>query len=207
MAIECTAIDFETANGSSASACSVGLVKVRGGEVVGRASWLIRPPAGHDEFLDWNVRIHGIRAADVVAAAGWAETQRRILDFAAGDVLVAHNMGFDRRVLQSAAMASGLPVPITSWLCSLRVARRTYHLDSYRLPVAARAAGFDDFTHHDAAADAEACAAIIIHAALRHGVDDIGELARVCSAQIQQIGEPSVGALTAHWGSPATARA
>ncbi len=63
-----TAIDFETANSSPASACSVGLVKVRGGRVVERASWFIKPPVGHDAFLEWNTRIHGIVATDVVGA-------------------------------------------------------------------------------------------------------------------------------------------
>jgi DNA polymerase III epsilon subunit-like protein len=37
-----TAIDFETANSSSASACSVGMVKVHDGIVVDSAYWLIR---------------------------------------------------------------------------------------------------------------------------------------------------------------------
>ena len=60
--LDFTAIDFETANSSAASACSVGLVKVRDGRVVDRAGWLIRPPLGHDEFHEWNTRIHGIRA-------------------------------------------------------------------------------------------------------------------------------------------------
>ena len=55
-----TAIDFETANGSNVSACSVGLVKVRDGRVVDRVAWFIRPPCPHDEFNEWNIRIHGI---------------------------------------------------------------------------------------------------------------------------------------------------
>ena len=66
MPLDFTAIDFETANGSRASACSVGLVKVRDGRVVDKTGWLIRPPAGHDEFAPWNITIHGI-TADMVA--------------------------------------------------------------------------------------------------------------------------------------------
>ena len=49
-------------------------------------------------------------------------------------------------------------------------------LDSYRLPVAAMAAGYEDFAHHDALADAEACAAIVRHAARRHDADDVPAL-------------------------------
>ena len=63
--LDFTAIDFETANSSPASACSVGLVRVRDGRIVATAGWLIRPPAGHDEFQEWNTKIHGIRAHDV----------------------------------------------------------------------------------------------------------------------------------------------
>ena len=33
------------------------------------------------------------------------------------------------------------------------MARRTYSLESYRLPVAAMAAGFEGFNHHDALAE------------------------------------------------------
>jgi DNA polymerase-3 subunit epsilon len=50
--LDFTAIDFETANSSSASACSVGLVKVQDGRVVDREYWLIKPPLGHDEFWE-----------------------------------------------------------------------------------------------------------------------------------------------------------
>lgn len=188
MTLDFTAIDFETANGSSASACSVGLVKVRDGRIVDRASWLIRPPMGHDEFSHWNVRIHGIRAEDVVDAPLWADQQADIMAFADGDTFVAHNVGFDKGVLRAAAIASGMPVPDSSWTCSLRIARKTYHLDSYRLPVAAMAAGFEGFTHHDAGEDAEACAAIVVHAAARHDAADLPHLAKICSARIERIG-------------------
>ena len=101
-------VDFETANSSPASACSVGLVRVRGGEVVATAGWLIQPPSGHDEFQEWNVRIHGIRPEDVLGAATWVEQFDRLCDFAGADVLVAHNAGFDLNVLRRAAEVTGL---------------------------------------------------------------------------------------------------
>ena len=79
-------------------------------------------------------------------------------------------------------------------LCSLQVARKTYHLESYRLPVAAMAAGFEDFSHHDALADAEACAAILVHAAKRHEVDDLERLAHVTRVQFGAIGPVATSA-------------
>lgn len=177
MPLDFTAIDFETANSSPASACSVGLVRVRGGEVVATAGWLIQPPPGHDEFQEWNVRIHGIRAEDVLSAATWADQFDRLCAFAGADVLVAHNAGFDLNVLRRASEATGQPCPPYRSLCSLQVARKTYQLESYRLPLAAAAAGHTDFSHHDALADALACAQIVVDAARRAAAADVFLLA------------------------------
>ena len=190
MLLNFTAIDFETANGSAASACSVGMVKIRDGRVVDTAYWLIKPPFGHDEFMEWNVRIHGIMAADVADALLWSEQLADLQAFAENDYLVAHNAGFDMGVITAACAASFVASPTFDYLCSLQVARKTYHLDYYRLPMAASAAGFDDFEHHNAAADAAACAAIVVHAADRHGASDIPELAATTGTQIRRIGMP-----------------
>jgi len=192
--LDFTAIDFETANNSAASACSVGMVKVRDGRVVDTAYWLIKPPFGHDAFLEWNVRIHGIMAVDVADALLWSEQLPDLLSFAENDHLVAHNAGFDMGVIAAACEASYLDSPTFDYLCSLQVARRTYHLESYRLPVAAMAAGFEDFEHHNAAADAAACAAIIVHAASRHGASDIPELALATGARVKRLGAPALAA-------------
>ncbi|CAN5250665.1 3'-5' exonuclease [soil metagenome] len=188
MSLDFTAIDFETANSSAASACSVGMVKVRDGEVVDEAYWLIRPPLGYDRFAEWNVRIHGIMAADVAAAKLWSEQLPDLVAFVDGDHLAAHNAAFDLGVIAAASRASFVEVPSFAYLCSLQLARKTYNLDSYRLPVAAMAAGFEDFDHHNALADAYACAAIVSHAAGRHGVDTIGSLAEVTGIRISTIG-------------------
>lgn len=195
--LDFTAIDFETANSSAASACSVGMVKVRGGRVVDTASWLIRPPAGHDEFSEWNVRIHGIAAADVVGALAWSEQLGDLQSFAENDTLVAHNAGFDMGVIAAACAASLLPTPGYDYLCSLQLARRTYALESYRLPVAAMAAGFEDFAHHDALDDARACAAIVVHAAGRHGAADVAELVEFSGARLKRLGAPALSVAVA----------
>lgn len=188
MPVDFTAIDFETANSSSASACSVGLVKVRDGRVVDRVHWYIRPPFPHNEFSEWNIRIHGITPEMVADAPGWADHLPAFREFAEHDVLVAHNAGFDMGVIAKASAAVGADVPDFRSLCSLQVARKTYHLDSYRLPVAAMAAGFEGFSHHDALADAEACAAIIVHAAKRHEAGDLERLAHVTRVRFGAIG-------------------
>jgi DNA polymerase-3 subunit epsilon len=190
--LDFTAIDFETANSSSASACSVGLVKVRDGKVVDETYWLIKPPAGHDEFWEWNTRIHGLVAADVADGALWTEQLPDLVAFADGDILVAHNAGFDMGVIRGACAATFVDTPTFDYACSLQVARKTYHLESYRLPSAAMAAGFEDFQHHNALADAEACAAIIVHAAKRHEVSSVTELVAATGSKLGSIGEAVV---------------
>lgn len=182
-----TAIDFETANSSAASACSVGLVRVRDGKVVERAGWLIQPPPGHDEFLEWNTRIHGLTARDVAGAQSWSEQLPALTAFAGDDLMVAHNAGFDMSVLRRACEATGDACPPYDYLCSLQIARKTYELDSYRLPMAAAAAGFTEFAHHDALADAEACAHIMIDAAARHSAGDLATLADTLALRIGRI--------------------
>lgn len=187
MPLNFTAIDFETANSARESACSVGLVKVHNGIVVDRAGWLIRPPAGFDEFLEWNTRIHGITAADVSDAPDWVQQFPDLVAFADGDHLVAHNASFDMGVIRASCSAASVTCPDLAYFCSLQVARKTYTLDSYRLPVAAMAAGFEDFAHHDALADAEACAAIIVHAAKRHGTATVAELVTALGVGINRL--------------------
>lgn len=186
MPLDFTAIDFETANGSAASACQVGLARVRSGEVVETAGWLIRPPAGHDEFLSGNMNIHGIVPDDVVDAPGWSDQLDALRDFIRRDVLVAHSAAFDTRVLRTTSEVSGDALDSYRFVCSLQVARRVYDLPSYRLPAAAAAAGHPDFAHHDAAADALACARIIIDSAARTGVDDIAALSKALGLQVRR---------------------
>ena len=119
MGIEFTAIDFETANGFRGSPCSVGLVKVRDGAIVDEASWLMRPPEGHDFFDRRNIRIHGIEADMVAGAPRFGELFPEIGAFIGADLLVAHNAAFDMGVIRSALEVSGLPGPAYDYTCSV----------------------------------------------------------------------------------------
>ena len=164
------------------------MVKVRDGRMVDSAYWLIKPPLGHDEFWEWNSRIHGLVAEDVAHAQAWTEQLPGLVTFVDGDILVAHNAGFDMGVISGACEATLVDTPKFEYACSLQVARKTYNLDSYRLPVAAMAAGFEDFEHHNALADAQACAAIMVHAAKRHDAGDIAELVAATNGKLGAIG-------------------
>ncbi|MEJ1113734.1 exonuclease domain-containing protein [Paenarthrobacter sp. CCNWLY172] len=176
MALDFTAIDFETANGFRGSPCSVGLSKVRGGVVVEEASWLMRPPENHDHFEFHNTRIHGIRAEDVAGRPRFGELFPEIGAFIGGDVLAAHNAAFDLGVIRSGLEVSGLAGPAYDYVCTVMLSRRCYSLVSNSLPYAAEEAGVPLVNHHDAAEDARACAGILVDIARRNNANSIAEL-------------------------------
>lgn len=192
MPLDFTAIDFETANGDPASACAVGLVKVRNAKIVDTFSTLINPPTGWWDFHPGNIGVHGIRPADVEHAPTWPEVLEQLLTFIEGDVLVAHNAGFDMGVLRKTTERVGLALPELNYACSLMISRKTYNLDSYRLNAVAYAVGHEEFDHHDALADSDACARIIIHAAKRHGVEDLAGLLAETNQSLKPLLPPNV---------------
>lgn len=176
MPLNFTAIDFETANGSPASPCAVGLIKVRDGKITESFATLIQPPAPHDWFHEGNIKVHGIRPSDIVDAPTWPEVLGLMLAFIGDDALIAHNAPFDMGVLRASSAAIQSQLPQLQYGCSLAISRKTYNLESYRLNAVAYAIGHEEFDHHDALADADASARIVIHAADRHGVESLEEL-------------------------------
>lgn len=176
MPLDFTAIDFETANGSPASACAVGMVKIRDGKLVDSFESVFRPPLGHDWFNPGNIAVHKITPQIVEAAPSYERVFPEILEFIESDVLVAHNASFDMGVLRASASAIAASLPALTYCCSLQIARRTYNLDGYRLNQVAYAIGHEEFDHHNALADSDACSRIVIHAADRHGVESLPEL-------------------------------
>ena len=192
MSLNFTAIDFETANGNPSSPCAVGLVKVAAGKIVDSYQTLIQPPYPHDWFDPSNIKVHGIKPADVSAAPSWERALAEMLTFIAGDDLIAHNAGFDMGVMLASIKTIDAEVPDLRFGCSLIMARKTYNLDGYRLNQVAYAIGHEEFDHHDALADSDACARIVIHMANRHDVDNLDELASKTNHTIKNLRKESV---------------
>lgn len=184
MAIDFTAIDFETANRNSASACAVGLVRVRDSVVVETAQWFIKPAIEFGEFDRFNIKIHGITPDMVADAPTWQEQFADLSGFIGNDIVVAHNAGFDMGVVKAACHATVLPTPKYKYLCSVKVSRKTYDLPSHSLPFAAKAAGFGDFNHHEALADALACSHIITDSARIHEQETMPALAKTLGLSV-----------------------
>jgi DNA polymerase-3 subunit epsilon len=176
-----TAIDFETANSSSASPCAVGLVKVVDGKVVDSWATLMRPPMGFGHFDPMNIRVHGIQPEQVGSAPSAPEAFADMLDWINGDIMVAHNAAFDMGVIRATLEVIGRPIPNLEYACSLSVARQTYKKvggvpANHRLSTMAELIGIQDFNHHDALADADACARLMLHAANRHDAESLADL-------------------------------
>lgn len=188
MALDFVAIDFETANFTRASACSVGVVRVEGGELCDSSEWFIDPPGG---AYFTNTFIHGITEAHVTGAPTWEHTLNRLADFACGLPLVAYG-GFDRGVYNAANTITGMADRGFGWRNAHTLARRRlvapdHALADYRLPTVADYLGVPAFAHHRAVADAEACAAIVLRLATLDEHVDFGALwpERVYGARVR----------------------
>jgi DNA polymerase-3 subunit epsilon len=179
MTLNFTAIDFETANGSRASACALGMVKVRNGRIVERGSWLLRPTDGGG-FWPRNVEVHGITEAMVAGAPTWAQVHPEIAAFIDDDVVLAHNAIFDVGVFAKTSETAGIAVRSFTYGCSVKLAQKLLVLENHKLPTVHAALGFGAFQHHDGLADAEACANITIAIAAREGLADIDAVLKLC---------------------------
>ncbi|WP_373717918.1 exonuclease domain-containing protein [Jeotgalibaca porci] len=81
------AIDFETANNSGDSICSIGMSRFSKGKEVDRFYSLINPL---QSFSASNIRVHGIYPDDVHDAKRFDELYPEIRAFVGDDPLVAH---------------------------------------------------------------------------------------------------------------------
>lgn len=144
------AIDFETAT-ASMMACQLGLVQVENGEIVLERSFLIKPP--ENVYDDRNIMVHGITPDDTENAPTFAELWPGLLPLFQGRHILAHNASFDWTVLDKNLEYYGLPRPdIAGFECTCAP------FGGVSLYSAACYFGIELGKHHDALADAKACA-------------------------------------------------
>jgi len=154
------AIDFETANQYLSSVCSVGVVVVDNGQIVDRIYRLIRPEP--EWYSYWHTRIHGLSFADTAHAQVFPYVWKEIEPKIAGLPLVAHNSPFDEGCLRAVFRVYQMDYPDYEFHCTCRASRRKFGktLPNHQLHTVATCCGFDLLNHHNALADAEACAMI-----------------------------------------------
>ncbi|OON69185.1 3'-5' exonuclease [Hymenobacter sp. CRA2] len=165
-ALNFTAIDFETATEQRHSACSIGLVRVEGGEVAETHQYLIRP--FELRVAPMNYSVHRISLEQLRPAPALPELWPLLRPFVEEQLVVAHNAPFDVSVLEHSLKAYELPVPAFHSMCSVKLMRASHpDLGSYRLNNLAERFGLA-LNHHDSLSDAVACAHLALRA-LRSG--------------------------------------
>jgi DNA polymerase-3 subunit epsilon len=160
MMTDFAAIDFEIANHYHSSVCSVGVVIVRGGQIVDKIYRLIHP---EPEWHWWRfTQIHGLTAEDTENAKSFPKVWKEIEPKIAGLPLVAHNSAFDEGCLREVFRVYQMDYPDYEFHCTLAASRKTFGktLPNHQLHTVAAHCGFDLANHHHALADAEACATI-----------------------------------------------
>ena len=141
------AIDFETANSERTSVCSVGVVIVRDGAIVDRFYSLIQPEPNYYSY--WCQRVHGLGPWATDDAPVFPHVWAKIEPLIEGLPLVAHNKSFDESCLKAVFRCYQMDYPDYKFYCTCLAAVAAY-------------CGYDLVNHHNALADAEACAHIAL---------------------------------------------
>jgi DNA polymerase-3 subunit epsilon len=189
MSIDFVAIDFETANSFRGSPCSLAAVVVRDGKVVAEYNRLMRPPdaLGPDDFDEMNTSIHGITWEVVENEPEFIDVWNELQIPELGLPLVAHYAAFDLGVIRDALTASDCIWPDVRYTCSVVLARRVLSLPSYTLPYVTDALGITLLDHHNALADARACAEVLLRLCRDTEAGSLGDLLELHQVKWGQI--------------------
>lgn len=171
----------------------VGLVRIDGGRIVERYQSLANCDVQVPRFI---TSYTGITQEMVDAAPPVRTVMRDIAQFIGNTPVVAHSATFDERFFLIECRRQRMTLPVDSFLCSMRIARRVYpHLDSHALGVLAHALNLPrNGAAHRAAVDAETSAQLMLKmgrdlARLREGVivttSLLRRLMRVPVSQVQ----------------------
>ncbi len=154
-------IDFETANVASTSACALGLVVLDEYKIIHTECFMIRPPTQFFAFT----HIHGLTWNDVKDAPTFGEIWKSKLEkwFDQSSKLVAHNIGFDFRVLTNTALHYGIELKPIRRECTVKISKNDLRIYPANLKSVSDHLGIE-LNHHEAMSDAMASAYIYIHA-------------------------------------------
>ena len=157
------AIDFEAANAELTSACSVGVVIVRNNEIVDRFYSLIKPVPNYYDFF--TTKVHGIKKKHTEDADLFPAVWYNVAYKVKGLPMVAHGMSFDERVLKALHKLYHIPYPNFKFYCThLGSQALVPDLENHKLQTVSKYFGYDlEGNHHNAIADAEACAVIAMN--------------------------------------------
>lgn len=172
------ALDFETANGFRDSICQIGIAEVIDGVVKNTKSWLVQPPLN----LYWgsNIEIHGITPEMTENSPNFSEVWAEVKPFLEGKIVVAHNTSFDMYCLRDVLHVYEIEYPSFEYICSCKTAKKIFpELVNHKLDTVSTALNIQLEKHHDACADAVACAHIMLKC-LDKAECGIAEIAEYC---------------------------
>lgn len=164
-------IDFETANSSRSSICSVGIVEYDGGEIINEYYELVKPK--DDYFHPINMSIHGIAYEDVKNKNEFIELWPEMKSMLENKLVLAHNAAFDMSCLRSVLDESKASYPTLSYNCTVNIAKIVWPgLPNYKLNHLSQQLGFR-LNHHNALEDARACGNILLQALKQNKANSI----------------------------------
>ena len=167
------ALDFETANASMASACSLGIAIYEEGEILDSFEWYFKPHRRYSYFT--NTHIHGITYEDVENEQEFVYYYDQLAEILKDALIVAHNAMFDMTVLNSICDVYGLDHFLNPFIDTVSISRRVYpELYNHKLNTVCEYLNID-LQHHNGLSDAYACLMILLKAMSVYDVYDVEE--------------------------------
>jgi len=185
-------LDIETTGGSpeTDAITEIGIIKVRGGEVIGEFQTLINPGVAIPIQIEV---LTGITTSMIIDAPKIAEVLPSFFEFMSGTIPVAHNARFDIGFLKTAAIRNGYIWPLPKALDTVNLAKVALGKDEVRnrkLATLAQRFGTSVTPNHRALADAQATVEVF-HALLerlgRLGITELTDLQEATPKLPEQI--------------------
>jgi DNA polymerase-3 subunit epsilon len=148
-----TALDFETATPEHNSICQIGFVVVTEGIIEKKFSFLIQPP-GNDYFYQ-NIKVHKIEPFMTENSPSFKDVWNDISKYFINQQIICHNASFDLTKLEATLNYYKLPIPPYTYSCTLKIF-------GGKLDKCCAEQNIEFNNHHDALADAEACAKLFL---------------------------------------------
>ena len=178
------ALDFETANSSPASACSLGIAIYEEGEILDSFEWYFKPYHRYNYFT--NTHIHGICKEDVQDAQEFVYYYDELSEILKDAMIVAHNAVFDMSVLNAICDVYGLSHFGNSYIDTVTISRRVYpELYNHRLNTICEYLDIS-LNHHNGKSDAYACLLILLKAMEAYDVYEAEDLLKKLKISARQ---------------------
>jgi DNA polymerase-3 subunit epsilon len=158
MSVDYFVVDVETANQARHSICQIGIAFFADGKMVDGWETLVNP---HDDFLAFNIGIHGIGPTMVAHAPAWSEVCPKVNSLLGGAAVASHT-DFDRSALSDACARASIPaVAYGKWIDTCWLSRLAWpQLTNHKLPTLARTFKIS-YKAHDALEDARVAGEVL----------------------------------------------